>query len=1036
MGAMGQAKVRVRRVAVALGLVLAGVQVAWCPCALALDPALDVSQYAHTAWTIRDGFAKGPITSIAQTPDGYLWLGTQFGLLRFDGVRAVPWQPPLDQQLPSSFITSLIVARDATLWIGTSKGVASWKDGKLIQYLELAGQFVFGLLEDHEGSVWVGTFGLPRGRLCAIENGSLHCYGEDSAFGQAVFGLYQDRKGNLWAGVMDGLWRWKPGPPKFYSVRDQRDGIQGFSEDNGVLLIGTRRGIRRFVDGKIQDYPLRGAMPKFDARKILHDRDGGLWIGTHDQGLVHVHEGRTDKFAHTNSLSGDDILALFEDREGSVWVATMNGLDRFRDFAITTFSVDQGLSNAIVGSVLADRDGRIWLGTYGGLNRWSNSKITIPSTGRAKKDGKLNGLMPDSLFQDSRGRIWVSTRSGFGYLENNRFVSVGGIPGGPVHGIAEDAGGNLWIANQDHGLFRLSQRREVQQIPWAKLGHKDYAWSLAADPLQDGLWLGFYEGGVIYFREGQVPTSYTAADGLGEGSASRFGFDSDGTVWAATAGGLSRLKNGHVATLTSKNGLPCDAVHWAIQDNDHSFWLSMPCGLVRIARPEVDAWVAAADRNQDTNRTIQTTVFDSSDGVRSRINGGGYSPRVARASGGKLWFAALDGVSVVDPRHLPFNKLPPPVHIEQITADRKTYDAVSYGNARVPLPALIRDLQIDYTALSLVVPEKLRFRYKLEGWDHDWHDAGNRRQAFYTNLRPRNYRFRVMACNNSGVWNEEGALLDFSIAPAYYQTKWFRALCLAIFLAFLWGLYQLRLAQLRRQMEVRVDERTRIATELHDTLLQSLHGLMFRYQAARNMLPRRPEEAMQALDGAIMRTEQAIAESRDAIKDLRSEPMTQNDLAELLAAEGRELEASLRAVGDSPTFSMIVEGERQTLSPDRSQDVYRMARELLRNAFRHARAHRIEVEVRYDDGLLRVRIRDDGIGIDPKVLEPGGRAGHFGLPGVRERAQRIGAQLDFWSEAGAGTEVELTIPGAANEASNGRIGFKPFRRVRIYGHRS
>ena len=284
------------------------------------------------------------------------------------------------------------------------------------------------------------------------------------------------------------------------------------------------------------------------------------------------------------------------------------------------------------------------------------------------------------------------------------------------------------------------------------------------------------------------------------------------------------------------------------------------------------------------------------------------------------------------------------------------------------------------------------------------------------------------------------SIIRFRELTLWDQYKWRILGIVALFLVLLWALYQLRVRQLARQFDVqlrtRLNERTRIAGDLHDTLLQSLHGLMFRFQAARNMLPRRPEEAMQELDGAITRTQQAIAESRDAINDLRCEPVTQRDLAELLAADGQELEALHRAEGDSPAFSIIVEGERRTLSPDLCQDVYRMARELLRNAFRHARAHRIETEVRYDDGLLRVRVRDDGTGIAPNVLEEDGRAGHFGLRGVRERAQRIGAQLDFWSEAGAGTEVQLTVPASATkEASNDRTGSKPFRKVRIHGRR-
>jgi signal transduction histidine kinase len=323
-------------------------------------------------------------------------------------------------------------------------------------------------------------------------------------------------------------------------------------------------------------------------------------------------------------------------------------------------------------------------------------------------------------------------------------------------------------------------------------------------------------------------------------------------------------------------------------------------------------------------------------------------------------------------------------------------------------------LEIDYTALSFMAPQKVRFRYKLEGHDTEWQEPGARRQAFYSDLRPRKYKFRVIACNNDGVWNEEGATLAFSVVPTWYQTIWFRVSCAGSFVLLLWALYQLRLQQLQRQFnvgaEARVNERTRIARELHDTLLQSFHGLMFQFQAARNMLPRRPEEAMQVLEGAISATEQAISESRGAIQDLRSEHTAPGDLAELLTIMGQELTDLQK--GDSPVFRVIVEGERRTLAPNLQNEVCRIAREILRNAVRHAHAHRIEAEIRYDDQGLRLRIRDDGRGLDPKVLEEGGTVGHWGLRGVRERAQQIGAQLDFWTEAGAGTEVQLTVPAA------------------------
>jgi ligand-binding sensor domain-containing protein len=461
-------------------------------------------------------------------------------------------------------------------------------------------------------------------------------------------------------------------------------------------LVGWNGGIRRFVDGKTEAYPLPGTLQRFNAHRLLRDRDGGLWIGTSGQGLVHVHHGRTDVFALSDGLSGEYVYTLFEDLEGNIWTATVNGLDRFRNVAVTTFNVNQGLSNASVVSVLAASDGSIWLGTNGGLDRWRSGQITPYD----KREGKLNGLVPNSLFQDNHGQVWVSTYRQFGYLENNRFNPIPSLPGGVVLSIAQDHTRNLWLANENIGLLRLSPAGEFWQIPWVELGHRDHASILAADPVKSGIWIGFFLGGIAYFEDGQIRASYTTADGLGAGRVGRFRFDSDGTIWVATEGGLSRLKNGRVATLTSKNGLPCGTVHWVIQDNDHSFWLYTPCGLVRIARSELDAWAAAVDQNKDTKPTIHATVFDSSDGVRSLASGGHFGPQVARSSDGRIWFLPWDGVSVIDPHHLPFNKLPPPVHIEQITADRKTYDATP----QMHLPPLIHDLEIDYTALSLVAP--------------------------------------------------------------------------------------------------------------------------------------------------------------------------------------------------------------------------------------------------------------------------------------------------------------------------------------------
>ena len=952
---------------------------------------------------------------MAQTPDGYFWLGTEFGLLRFDGVRAVPWQPPSGQRLPSTSIFSLFAERDGTLWIGTTKGLASWKDGRLTHYPELAGESIRApILEDHEGTIWVGGLAFPPpGKLCAIRKGSVQCYGEDGSLGNGVRGLYEDRAGNLWVGLREGVWHWKPGSPKFYSEMGPGNGIEGLAEANdGALLFGPRTGIRRIVEGKIEPYSLPGIVRDFTAARLLRDRNGSLWIGTSDAGLVHIHGGRADVLTQADGLSGDFITALLIDREGNIWVASDGGLDRFREFAVSTVSLSQGLSNASILSVLADRDGSVWLSTRRGLNRWNNGHITI--FGNSRGNGLLNGNYAGTLFQDSRGRIWASTLREFGYLESERFIPLENVPGGPVYSIREDSSGSLWIANKDHGLIHLLQSGQVQQTPWTTMGHEDYALALAVDPLRRSLWAGFYKGGIAYVADDQVRASYSTADGLGEGRVNDLRFDPDGTLWAATEGGLSRLKNGRFATLSSKDGLPCDSAHWVMQDDTHSVWLYMTCGLVRVARSELDAWIAAVDAGT-AKPAIHGTVFDSSDGVRSVEDPGGYTPHVAKASDGKLWFLPSDGASVIDPHHLPFNRLPPPVHIEQIIADRKTYSLASSGSGRLSLPALVQNLEIDYSALSLVAPEKVLFRYKLEDWDRDWEEAGTRRQAFYTHLSPGSYRFRVAACNNSGVWNEVGAALDFAVAPAYYQTAWFRLSSVAAVLALLALLYQLRLRQAARylhiRMEERVNERTRIARDLHDTLLQSFQGVLLKFHAVTYILPDRPAEAQRTLNSAIEEARQAIAEGRDAVQGLRSSAVVTNDLGRAISTFGEGLAADQDGRNQSG-FRVHVEGLPRELAPILRNEIYRIAVEALRNAFRHAGAKRIEVDICYDKRQFRMNVRDDGKGIDPQVLDQGGRAAHHGLPGMQERAQLVGGKLAIWSQPDSGTEIELIVSAA------------------------
>ena len=437
-------------------------------------------------------------------------------------------------------------------------------------------------------------------------------------------------------------------------------------------------------------------------------------------------------------------------------------------------------------------------------------------------------------------------------FEDGRFTRVSGVPGGSANAIFADQHGGVWISYPGKALFHAVGSKVVESVnwPWSKLGHDQRLSAIVPDPVQDGLWLGFLDGGIAHFKDGQIDKTLDHKDGLGADLVWNLLVDHQGTLWAATEGGLSRIEDGHVSTLTTKNGLPCNAVHWVTEDDASSLWLSTACGLLHVNRSDLQAWAS------DPKHAIHPAMFDGSDGFKMHAMLTGYSPVVKKAPDGKLWFAHNDGVSFIDPQNLRLNKVPPPVHVEQITANGKVYGATD----GLRLPPRVHDLAIDYTALSLVAPERVRFRFKLEGQDNDWREVVNVRQVQYSNLPPGDYHFRVKACNNSGVWNEEGASLDFSVAPAYYQTNWFRVLCVLTLLAMLWTVFQVRVRALKRrhvllernqallernqalleehQVEIRAlneelikgqeAERMRISGELHDGVLQQITSLALR----------------------------------------------------------------------------------------------------------------------------------------------------------------------------------------------------------------
>jgi signal transduction histidine kinase/ligand-binding sensor domain-containing protein len=982
--------------------------------AWAVDPHTLISQYGHTAWRIQDGFLSNP-ESITQTTDGYIWVGTAAGLMRFDGVKFTPWTAPKGQSLPGSGISFILGGRDGNLWIGTYGGLSRLKNGELFNYKTTPNSpGINNIIEDHAGTIWVTRYHMNdgKGSLCRVEGDKLRCYGEKEGNpGKYAIGLAEDSTGNIWFGCKM-LCRWASNSFSFY-FKDQLnnpagDGVErvaaGPSGSVWASLGGTGRklGVQYYSEGKWASY----VVPGFDGATVLSDvlfvdRNHSLWVGTESQGLYRVHDGVADHYGSANGLSGDTVEYIYEDREGNLWVTTDRGVDMFRDLPVLTFSTTQGFIGSSVHSVLALSNGSVWVGNLGAVDIIRAGRVSVIAAGHG-----LPGQGVQTLFQDHTGQIWLGVDNTIMTYKLGRFSAIKNsdvthfAPLGNAKAFAEDVEGNIWalthvdVPDQIH-LLRIKDQNVEQDI---LVDDVIQARFLAADR-NAGIWLASTHGNFVHYRDGKAEAVISLAKEE-IGIRSLF-VDSDNAVSFATSKGFYRWKDGRTSVMDTRNGLPCTGLSAAIKDDHGSFWLKGRCGLLRISASDYETWLKFPEA------ALSVKTFDALDGYQSGYELG--QPEVSKSADGRLWFANGNKVQMIDPSRTYTNVIPPPAYVEEVIADRKNY----LPSVGLRLPALTRDIEIDYTALSYVVPQKVRFRYKLEGRDTTWQEPGTRRQVFYSDLRPRKYRFRVIACNNDGVWNEEGATLDFSVAAAWYQTNWFRASCVVVFLVLLWGIYRLRIQQLQHQfaigLEARVNERTRIARDLHDTLLQSFHGLMLRFQAATNLLPERPVEAKQRFESAIDQAAQAITEGRDAVQGLRSSTVETNNLAMAISALGEELAAD-GTIADSALFRMAVEGTPRNLHPILRDEVYRIAGETLRNAFRHAQARQIEVEIHYDAQQFRLRVRDDGKGIDPEILSEQPRPGHFGLHGMRERAKIVGGQLDVWSELDSGTEVELSIP--------------------------
>jgi signal transduction histidine kinase/ligand-binding sensor domain-containing protein len=970
--------------------------------ARAVDPNKHISQYAHTAWRIQDGVLSGAPRVIAQTADGYLWIGTPSGLIRFDGVRFVPWIFPNGEQLPSARINALLGTPDGSLWIGTAVGLSRWQNNHLTNYPNELG-VVTAIVQARNGTVWFQTSPAAGGGkpLCQIIGTETRCYGKSDGIPVDVYTpLVEDSQGNLWIGGNTTLLRWKPDSRGVYNPSGLKAnaggaGISGLAVDpDGSLWVGMSNsgpglGLQRLAQEVWK--PFR--TPEFDSstvalETVFLDREKALWVGTTKHGVYRIYGGKVEHFGSAEGLSSDYVFKFFEDREGNLWVVTSKGIDNFRNVRVASFSTREGLTAQEVNSVFTFRDGTVWIGGIKAFDVIHNDGISFRVERKA-----LPGITATSIFEDHTGRLWVGIDNTLTIYENGRFRQINrrdGSPLGMILGITEDVEHNIWVESKGPpmSLIRIRDLEVREEFPAPQM---PAARKVAASP-EGGIWLGLLNGDLARYQHGKIETFHFPH--TTDSRVEQVTVYPDGSVLGATAAGLIGWRRGKQLTLTLRNGLPCDILYGFISDDQGDLWLYSQCGLVEIAKAEVQKWW------EDPDAILKPRVFDAFDGAQP-----GRAPfwPAAKSSDGRLWFASGFLLQMIDPGNLHGNAQPPPVHIEEVMADRKNY--VPRPDLR--LPPLTRDLEIDYTALSFIAPQKVRFRYKLEGRDADWQDAGTRRQAFYNDLRPGDYRFRVIACNNEGIWNDEGATLDFSIAPAWYQTNWFRLLSVITGLFLVWALYRLRVLQVAHSISARFDERlaerTRLARELHDTFLQTIQGSKMVADDAleQSADPIRLRGAMEKLS---IWLGQAVNEGRAALNSLRTTTTEKNDLA---ASFRRATETCVIQGSMTPTFSVV--GDSKDMHPIVRDEVYRIGYEAIRNACMHSGASRLDVDLRYEHDLL-VRVKDNGKGIDAVIVSEG-KNEHFGLQGMRERAVRIGAKLTLNSSTTTGTEITLVVPG-------------------------
>jgi len=962
------------------------------PAGLALEPTTPLASYGRQSWVMENGLPQNTVQALVQTRDGFVWLGTEVGLVRFDGNGFQVFDRNSTPALPGNDVRCLLESKDGALWIGTSEGLARWKDGRATAFTTKDGLPGNGILE-----------------LGQDENGVLWLWTDQGLATQSGERFEKARNVDAWPHTAIP----SPGEPAGQAEFEENLPGDGFMMGGRSSLMFLRG---RGVAPRGSQLRVGKELPGSKIQAVFADREGALWIGTNG-GLVRWNVGKLERLPVTDPLASASVLTLMEDREGNIWAGTeAGGLHILRDQRFRTLGAREGLSSDATTTVVEDGAGTLWIGTAGGgLNAVKrggagNGTGSGSGPGPVKNLTVRNGLLSDvilSLAAAGNGELWVGTPDGLNRIRGNKidaFTSADGLPDDFIRSLLVDADGTLWIGTRRglaHWGYRAggSPAAHIETYTQASGLGSDLVGAMARDTAGD-LWVATFAG-LSRLRNGRIE-NYTTANGLSSNVVTALLPRARGSVLIGTQDHGWNLWDGHRFSAVTHNGpndgLARTTIHAILEDGGNHLWFATGNGIARCD----------CDMSGGCSRWME---FGASDGLRSRETATNSHPSAWRSRDGHLWFATPKGVVEVDPAHFPVNTAAPPVALERFAVD-DVAQAFNAGELSVVIPAGHVHFQFDYAGLSFTAPQKVRYRYKLEGFDRDWTEAGARRTAYYTAIPPGRYTFRVQAANNDGVWNAEGTALAFVLKPHFYQTVWFYVLLVVVGIGLVALLLRRRLRVAEREFSAVLGERSRIAREIHDTLAQGYVGISVQLEVLSELLRlKKVEAAAKHLDTTRGYVREGLADARQSIWALRSQDSGETTLPVSLrrvveGAGGHGLEAR---------FSIF--GAYRPLPPGTEREILRVAQEAIHNVAKHAGAKQLSVQLEYGPGEIALEVRDDGRGFkaeEEAMLPPG----HYGLTGMRERAATIGGTLEITSARGAGTAVRLRAP-AARDNGNG-----------------